>query len=87
VRLPASALPLLCLEHLRADELQESRTISCSVETRGMINAVGSMAGFAGPYAFGYLYNRTGSFSVGLGLMMVTALAAFSHERQAEEAI
>jgi MFS transporter, ACS family, tartrate transporter len=41
----------------------------------GMINAVGSIAGFAGPYVFGYLLGRTGSFSQGLGLMMVSALA------------
>jgi ACS family tartrate transporter-like MFS transporter len=41
----------------------------------GMINAVGSVAGFAGPYAFGYLLTRTGSFSYGLGLMLVSALA------------
>ena len=41
----------------------------------GMINAVGSVAGFAGPYLFGYLNTRTGSFSAGLGLMMVAALA------------
>jgi ACS family tartrate transporter-like MFS transporter len=41
----------------------------------GMINAVGSVAGFAGPYAFGYLRTRTGSFSWGLVVMMVSALA------------
>ncbi len=41
----------------------------------GMINAVGSAAGFAGPYLFGYLNTRTGSFSYGLALMMVSALA------------
>jgi len=28
-----------------------------------MIKAIGSVAGFAGPYAFGYLHTRTGSFS------------------------
>jgi MFS transporter, ACS family, tartrate transporter len=39
----------------------------------GMINAVGSVAGFAGPYVFGYLYARTGSFLYGLALMMLTA--------------
>jgi ACS family tartrate transporter-like MFS transporter len=39
----------------------------------GMINAVGSVAGFAGPYALGYLNSRTGSFSYGLALMMVSA--------------
>jgi ACS family tartrate transporter-like MFS transporter len=41
----------------------------------GMINAVGSVAGFAGPYAFGYLLSRTGSFSYGLAVMLVSALA------------
>jgi MFS transporter, ACS family, tartrate transporter len=41
----------------------------------GMINAVGSVAGFAGPYAFGYLHTRAGSYSYGLALMMVSALA------------
>lgn len=42
----------------------------------GFINAVGSVAGFAGPYLFGYLNTRTGSFSSGLVLMMVSAIAA-----------
>ncbi len=41
----------------------------------GMINAVGSAAGFAGPYLFGYLNSRTGSFSSGLMLMMFFAIA------------
>jgi MFS transporter, ACS family, tartrate transporter len=41
----------------------------------GMVNAVGSVAGFAGPFAFGYLNSRTGSFSSGLALMMVCAIA------------
>ncbi len=41
----------------------------------GMVNAVGSIAGFAGPYAFGYLLSRTGSWSTGLAVMMVFALA------------
>jgi len=41
----------------------------------GMINAIGSFAGFAGPYAFGYLNTRTGSFSYGLALMTVSAFA------------
>jgi ACS family tartrate transporter-like MFS transporter len=38
----------------------------------GFINAVGSIAGFAGPYAFGYLANRTGSFSAGLTTMLIS---------------
>ena len=41
----------------------------------GLINAVGSIAGFASPYLFGYLNTRMGSFSYGLAVMMVAALA------------
>ena len=48
---------------------------SAAAAAVGMINAVGSVAGFAGPYLFGYLNTRTGSFSYGLALMMVSALA------------
>jgi ACS family tartrate transporter-like MFS transporter len=48
---------------------------SAAAAAVGMINAVGSVAGFAGPYLFGYLNTRTGSFSSGLALMMVAALA------------
>jgi MFS transporter, ACS family, tartrate transporter len=40
----------------------------------GLINATASVAGFAGPYAFGYLYSRTGSFSAGLLMMMMAAV-------------
>ncbi len=43
----------------------------------GFINAVGSIAGFAGPYIFGYVYTRTGaSFSWGLRLVMTAVLIA-----------
>jgi ACS family tartrate transporter-like MFS transporter len=42
----------------------------------GMINALASVAGFAGPYAFGYLNTRTGSFSTGFTVLMVSALAS-----------
>ncbi len=41
----------------------------------GMINCLGSLAGFLGPYALGYLHTRTGSFTPGL-LVMVVAMAA-----------
>lgn len=41
----------------------------------GMINAVGSVGGFAGPYLFGYLNTRTGSFKFGIAVMMVSSLA------------
>jgi MFS transporter, ACS family, tartrate transporter len=42
----------------------------------GMINALASVAGFAGPYAFGYLHTRTGSFIAGFAVLMFCALAA-----------
>jgi ACS family tartrate transporter-like MFS transporter len=42
----------------------------------GTINAVGSAAGFAGPYAFGYLHTRTGSFSCGFALIAVFGVVA-----------
>jgi ACS family tartrate transporter-like MFS transporter len=42
----------------------------------GMINGLASVAGFAGPYAFGYLHTRTGSLAVGFAVLMFCALAA-----------
>ena len=42
----------------------------------GMINALASVAGFAGPYAFGYLRAETGSFVAGFAVSMFCALAA-----------
>jgi len=41
----------------------------------GMINAVGSVAGFAGPYAIGYLRSQTGSFTYGWSMLLVASLA------------
>jgi cyanate permease len=41
-----------------------------------MINAVGSVAGFAGPYFFGYLNTKFGSFSYGLTVLALSSLAA-----------
>ena len=48
---------------------------SAAAAAVGMVNAIGSAAGFVGPYLFGYLNTRTGSFSYGLALMMVSGLA------------
>jgi ACS family tartrate transporter-like MFS transporter len=48
---------------------------SAAAAAVGMVNTVGSAAGFAGPHLFGYLNTRTGSFSYGLALMMVSAVA------------
>jgi MFS transporter, ACS family, tartrate transporter len=42
----------------------------------GMINALASVAGFAGPYVFGYLHTRTGSLVAGFAVLMCCALAA-----------
>jgi ACS family tartrate transporter-like MFS transporter len=43
----------------------------------GLINSVGSIAGFAGPYLFGYMYTRTGaSFSLGLRFVMAAVIVA-----------
>jgi MFS family permease len=49
---------------------------SAAATAVGFINAVGSVAGFAGPYAFGYLNTRTGSFSAGLTVMLICCLAS-----------
>jgi ACS family tartrate transporter-like MFS transporter len=54
-------------------EILNASTAAAAV---GMINAVGNVAGFAGPYAFGYLRARTGSYSAGLVGIMVSTLAA-----------
>jgi MFS transporter, ACS family, tartrate transporter len=40
----------------------------------GLINCVGSIAGFVGPYVFGYLQSVTGSFNVSLGVTAVCSL-------------
>jgi nitrate/nitrite transporter NarK len=53
----------------------DRQTVQTAAAAVGMINAVGSLAGFASPYLFGYLNTRMGSFSYGLAVMMVAALA------------
>jgi ACS family tartrate transporter-like MFS transporter len=49
---------------------------SAAAASVGMINAVGSVAGFAGPYLFGYMNTKFGSFSYGLTVLALTSLAA-----------
>jgi ACS family tartrate transporter-like MFS transporter len=49
---------------------------SAAAASVGMINAVGSVAGFLGPYLVGYLNTKSGSFTGGLGVMMISAVAA-----------
>jgi len=53
----------------------ETLSQSAAAAAVGMINSFGSVAGFAGPYAFGYLHAQTGSFRYGLAGMAVAALA------------
>jgi sugar phosphate permease len=42
----------------------------------GLINSLGNLGGFAGPYVVGYINNRTGSFLGGLLYLSVSAVAA-----------
>ena len=49
---------------------------SAAAASVGMINAVGSVAGFAGPYFFGYMNTKFGSFSYGLTVLALSSLAA-----------
>jgi MFS transporter, ACS family, tartrate transporter len=48
---------------------------SAAAAAVGLINAVGSVSGFAGPYLFGYLNTRTGSLAYGLAVMLAASLA------------
>ena len=46
---------------------------SAAAAAVGMINALGSIPGFFGPYLFGYLSMKTDSFTPGLAVLMCTA--------------
>jgi nitrate/nitrite transporter NarK len=48
---------------------------SAAAVAMGMINAVGSIPGFAGPCLFGYLSTKAGSFGIGLTILMAMSLA------------
>jgi ACS family tartrate transporter-like MFS transporter len=48
---------------------------SAAAAAVGMINAVGSIPGFLGPYLFGYFSTKTGSFTPGFAVLVCTALA------------
>lgn len=54
----------------------EYLTKSAAAAAVGMVNAVGSVAGFAGPYLFGYLNTKLGSFSYGLAVLTFSSFAA-----------
>jgi cyanate permease len=49
---------------------------SAAAAAVGFINAVASIAGFAGPFVLGYLSSRTGSFAAGLAVAAAAGFAA-----------
>ena len=49
---------------------------SAAAAAVGLINTIGSAAGFVGPYLFGYLQTRTGSPSAGLAVMLAGVVTA-----------
>ncbi|MGH9500535.1 MAG: MFS transporter [Terriglobales bacterium] len=49
---------------------------SAAATAVGFINAFASIAGFAGPFAFGYLNTRTGNLTAGLTVMLVCCLGS-----------
>ena len=49
---------------------------SAAAASVGAINAIGSIAGFAGPYAFGWLVTRTGSFATGIAVLALFSTTA-----------
>jgi len=54
----------------------ENLSESTAAVAVGMISAIASIAGFAGPYAFAYLHTRTGALSTGFSLLMISAFSA-----------
>lgn len=49
---------------------------SAAAASMGLINALGNLGGFLGPYAMGYLRSRTGSFAPGLIVLLLCMAAA-----------
>jgi MFS transporter, ACS family, tartrate transporter len=49
---------------------------SAAAASIGLINALGNLGGFLGPYAMGYLRSQTGSFAPGLIVLMACMAAA-----------
>lgn len=52
----------------------EMLTASAAAASIGLINSVGNLGGFAGPYFIGYLRTRTGSFTPGLLFLLAAML-------------
>lgn len=49
---------------------------SAAAAAIGLINSIGNLGGFLGPYAIGYLRARTGSFTPGLLVLLICMAAA-----------
>src|ERR1022692_982115 len=49
---------------------------SAAAASIGLINSLGNLGGFAGPFIVGYLVTRTGSFTFGLDWLLFNLLAA-----------
>ena len=50
--------------------------------TSALVNSIGNLGGFAGPYAVGFLTDRTGSYSAGVYFMFSTAVASCCERRE-----
>ena len=49
---------------------------SAAAAAIGLINSVGNLGGFLGPYAIGFLRSHTGSFAPGLLVLLICMVAA-----------
>jgi len=49
---------------------------SAAAASIGLINSVGNLGGFAGPFVIGYLVNRTHSFAPGLWYLVISLFAS-----------
>ena len=51
-------------------------TESAAAAAIGLINSVGNLGGFVGPFALGYLKDKTGVYSSGMALLSASLLCA-----------
>src|SRR5262249_17176245 len=51
-------------------------TESAAAAAIGLINSVGNLGGFAGPFALGYLKDKTGAHSAGMAVLATSLLLA-----------
>ena len=80
---PAMILGLLCLSQIGVSAMPPLfwpipgafLTGASAAAGIATINSIGNLSGFFGPYVMGYLKDATGSFTIGLILLGLTALA------------